>query len=189
MAKRTKKGRATQPNTNRKKRLTPKSAPAKPFARVHKKPTLHTKLTPPQKTRPFSKRQMRVKTGPVRRSSKRIIGPKKAPAHEQRVAKTKRGRFQAKPRKTQRQRSIVVFENGQAIRVKVTRKAASAIGTYLNAVGRFLDTNDPEYLSRYAGRAIKDRSGKKHSFETRPNVLYRLNVGIDTFEEIYRITS
>lgn len=189
MAKRTKKSRAAQPSTNRKKRLAPKSAHAKASTLAHKKPTSRTKRISPQKTSPFSKRPKGVKTGAVRRSSKRVIGPKKALAHKQRVANIKRGRFQAKSRKTRRQRSIVLFENGQATRVKVTRKVASAIGAYLNAVGRFLDTNDPKYLSRYVGRSIKDRSGKKHTFETRPNVLYRLNAGIDTFEEIYRITS
>jgi hypothetical protein len=188
LAKRNKKGRATRPNTNRKKRLTPKSASANPSARVHKKPTSRTKLTPPQKTRPFSKRQMRVKTGPVRKASKRVIGPKMTPAYKQRVAKTKRGRFQAKSRKPGRQPSFLLFENGQANRVRVTLKAASTIGAYLYAVRRFLDTNDPEYLSRYAGRSVKDRSGKKHAFETRPNVLYRLNAGIDPFEDIYRKT-
>jgi len=84
-------------------------------------------------------------------------------------------------------RMMLMFSNGKAIRPKVSRKIASTIGQYLNAVDEFLTTNDPDHLKSFVGRSIKDRARKSHVFETRPNVLYRLNAGIEPFEEVYRI--
>jgi hypothetical protein len=54
-------------------------------------------------------------------------------------------------------------------------------------VDEFLRTNDPDHLQRFVGLAVKDRGGKSHFLETRPNALYRLNAGIEPFEEVYRI--
>lgn len=79
------------------------------------------------------------------------------------------------------------FSDGQTLRVIVTPETASAIGRYMSAVGQFLKTNDRDHLKAFAGQSIKDLSRKEHPFETRPNVLYRLNAVPEPFEEIYRV--
>jgi hypothetical protein len=85
------------------------------------------------------------------------------------------------------QRVMFLFSAGKAIRAKVSRKNASTVGEYLNAVDEFLKTNDPDHVAPFIGISIKDRAGKTYVFETRPNALYRLNAATEPFEEIYQI--
>jgi predicted DNA-binding protein (UPF0251 family) len=85
-------------------------------------------------------------------------------------------------------RSIRLYADGQVLQVTVSLKTASIIGRHLSAVGQFVKkTNDPEHLKPFVGRSVKDLAGKEHTFETRPNVLYRLYAGTEPLEELYRI--
>jgi hypothetical protein len=62
------------------------------------------------------------------------------------------------------------------------------VGRFMSAVGHFLETNNRSVLTPFAGQSVADIDGRKHPFETRPNVLYRLSsAGEHTFEQIYRI--
>lgn len=91
----------------------------------------------------------------------------------------------------QRPRQIQLFSWGRALTVTVPGyEHAALVGRYLAAVGAFLDSNDPTHLDPFVGEAITDVRGKRHSFETRPNVLYRLAAGRgESFEQIYRIVA
>lgn len=61
-------------------------------------------------------------------------------------------------------------------------------GEHLSAVGRFLETNDIEFLRPFEGLAVRDAKGKAHPLETDPNALYRLAAsGSELFHEIYRL--
>lgn len=80
-----------------------------------------------------------------------------------------------------------MFSGAKSIRTKVGRKSARFVGGYLNAVGRFLETNDLEPMEPYVGQSIRDVSGNVYPLETRPNVLYRLNSAVEPLEEIYRL--
>jgi hypothetical protein len=58
----------------------------------------------------------------------------------------------------------------------------------MSAVSQFLRTNSPIGLREFDGVSVTDVSGKTHTFETRPNALYRLASAHDqSFEHIYRI--
>jgi hypothetical protein len=85
-------------------------------------------------------------------------------------------------------RKMPIFSGGRQLAITVNSRAASLIGRYMAAVGKFLKTNDPKSLAEFTGRSVKDVSGKIHQFETDPNTLYRLSsAGGEPFEEMYRI--
>ena len=87
-----------------------------------------------------------------------------------------------------RARQMQVFSEGRALKVRVEAEAASRIGTYLNEVGLFLNSNNAAFLKAWRGERFVDSKGRKHPFETDPNILYRLNhAGRNSFDEIYRI--
>lgn len=87
-----------------------------------------------------------------------------------------------------RARQMQVFSQGRAIKVRVERDAASQIGSYLNDVGLFLNSNNAAFLKAWKDERFVDVKGRKHPFETDPNTLYRLNqAGRNSFDEIYRI--
>gem|GEM_PF-2080153 len=66
-------------------------------------------------------------------------------------------------------------------------EATSLLGQHLNAIRRFLESNDPDHLRPFIGRSVTDASGVAHTLETDPNTLYRLaHAGNDVFEQIYR---
>jgi hypothetical protein len=67
---------------------------------------------------------------------------------------------------------------------------ASLIGRHSSAVKTLLDTNDLSVLAPFLGATVKDRRGKTHALETRPNTLYRLAAADgEGFEQIYRLTN
>ena len=67
---------------------------------------------------------------------------------------------------------------------------ASFNGKFLNAVGKFIKTNDASYLADYEGKSVRDAMGKSHPFETDPNELYRLyHSGDEPFEVYYKLLS
>jgi hypothetical protein len=86
-------------------------------------------------------------------------------------------------------RRMLLFSDGRAVQVVVGDFAsASKIGRFMSAVSVFLRTNSPAGLRGFEGVSVTDLSGKTHSFETRPNALYRLASAHDqSFEHIYRI--
>jgi hypothetical protein len=85
-------------------------------------------------------------------------------------------------------RKMPVFTAGRQLAVTANRKNTALIARYMSAVGHFLKTNDPKYLTEFKGRNVKDVKGRIHPFETDPNTLYRLaSTGNEPFEEVYRI--
>jgi hypothetical protein len=85
-------------------------------------------------------------------------------------------------------RRMPLFSRGRAIEVVVSGEAASQIGAYMDAVGKFLATNNRELLKPFVGQSVTDTSGTILPFETNPNTLYRLAAaGEATFEQVYRI--
>jgi len=88
-----------------------------------------------------------------------------------------------------RTREMPIFTKGEARTISVSGYENSRlVGSFMAAVGRFLETGDPAHLKPYVGKSVKDASGRKHPFETDPNTLYQLTSGgADDFSQIYRI--
>lgn len=89
-----------------------------------------------------------------------------------------------------RSRKVQFYAAGRRIETSVPGYDAAVLaGSYWDAVHRgFLPSNDPAYLLPFVGAQITDTTGRPHTLETRPNVLYRLAAeGGDSFEQVYRI--
>jgi hypothetical protein len=87
-------------------------------------------------------------------------------------------------------REMALFSRGRESVVTVDAEAASRIGSYASAVREFLSTDDPSVLLPFEGESIRDRRGRRHVFETRPNVIYRLAASEQQpFEQVYRIVA
>ena len=88
-----------------------------------------------------------------------------------------------------RPRQMLIYSEGEARTITVADyESASLIGRYMSAVGQFLNSNDPDFLTPFEGEFVTDIQGRTYLFETRPNVLYRLSAAeTETFEQIYRI--
>jgi hypothetical protein len=85
-------------------------------------------------------------------------------------------------------RRMPLFSRGRAIEVTVAGESASKVGAYMDAVGKFLVSNDRAVLIPFISQSATDIAGKVHPFETNPNALYRLSLaGEATFEQVYRI--
>ncbi len=90
-----------------------------------------------------------------------------------------------------RPRELPVYSRGRAVAITVAGyEPAALIGRYMAAVRAFRDSNDPANLAPFVGESVTDVKGKRHVFETRPNVLYRLTVApAESFEQVYRIVA
>jgi hypothetical protein len=88
-------------------------------------------------------------------------------------------------------RQVRLYTDGRSVTIKVPDfSTASQVGRYTAAVRHFLTSNDPEYLDPFVGQSVTDIGRKKHPFETRPNVLYRLaSSATESFEQVYRIVA
>jgi hypothetical protein len=85
-------------------------------------------------------------------------------------------------------RRMPMFSRRRAIEVTVSGEDASKVGAYMDAVGKFLATNNRDLLKPFVGQLVTDTAGKSHPAETNPNTLYRLAAaGEATFEQVYRI--
>jgi hypothetical protein len=85
--------------------------------------------------------------------------------------------------------SVVMATQGRMRSVTVSHDASSDISRHWAAINLFLETNDPSHLSAFVGKGLWDTSGAFHPFETRPNVLRKLDsVGELSFVDIYRQT-
>lgn len=84
---------------------------------------------------------------------------------------------------------IGIFSNGREIEITVRGyERAKLASDYLNAVNRFLKTNDPSHLDPYRGQSVVDVHGRRHVFETDENTLYRLDEsGDQPYESMYRM--
>jgi hypothetical protein len=85
--------------------------------------------------------------------------------------------------------SVVMATRGKVRPVTVPHDASSDISRHWTAINKFLETNDPSHLGPFVGKGLRDASGAFHPFETRPNVLRKLDsVGELSFVDIYRQT-
>jgi hypothetical protein len=72
------------------------------------------------------------------------------------------------------------------ISVSLPNEEGSAVSAYWRAVDSFLYSNDDEHLHAFEGEGVFDVRSRFHQFETRPNVLRKLEaVGELNFIEIY----
>ena len=86
--------------------------------------------------------------------------------------------------------SVVMATGGRMRPVTVPHDASSDISRHWTAINLFLETNNPSHLAAFVGKGLRDTSGAFHPFETRPNVLRKLDsVGELSFIDIYRQTA
>ncbi len=85
--------------------------------------------------------------------------------------------------------TVIMATRGKMRDVTVTHDASSDISRHWIAINLFLETNDSSHLSAFVGKGLRDSAGAFHPFETRPNVLRKLDsVGELSFVDIYRQT-
>lgn len=85
-------------------------------------------------------------------------------------------------------REMLIYSDSKQITVKLRLRSARQAGKYMSAVGAFLRSNNIRILDEFIDRGVKDIAGKRHVFETNPNVLYQLASSTDeAFEAVYRI--
>lgn len=68
-----------------------------------------------------------------------------------------------------------IFSRGRLREVRLYPQELSRAMSFMNAVGRFLKTNNPLHLKDFDGKSVMDVSGKHHPFETNPNRLYEIS--------------
>jgi hypothetical protein len=82
--------------------------------------------------------------------------------------------------------SVVMATRSKMRPVTVSHDASSDISRHWIAINLFLETNDPSHLAAFVGKGLRDSSGAFHPFETRPNVLRKLDsAGELSFVDIY----
>jgi hypothetical protein len=82
---------------------------------------------------------------------------------------------------------IAMCSKGKFRWVRVSQDQTTTVGQYWVAVNRFLESNDASHLAPFEGKGVRDHRGKYVPFETRPNVLRRLDsAGELSFPEIYK---
>jgi hypothetical protein len=85
--------------------------------------------------------------------------------------------------------TVVMATRGKLHDVTVTHDAASDIGRHWVAINKFLESNDPSHLEPFVGVGLRDTRKRFWPFETRPNVLRKLDsAGELSFVELYRQT-
>ncbi len=86
--------------------------------------------------------------------------------------------------------TVLMATRGKMRDVTVTHDASSDIGRHWAAINRFLETQNVSYLSPFVGLGLRDVKGRFHPFETRPNILRKLDsAGELSFIDIYRQTA
>jgi hypothetical protein len=85
-------------------------------------------------------------------------------------------------------RKFPIYSENKLVTILGGFHEASKAGTFMSAVGRFLQTNRLSEITPFEGQGVTDRNGQFFPFETDPNHLYRLAAARDrSFENIYRI--
>jgi len=79
-----------------------------------------------------------------------------------------------------------IASDGKQISVLLDNDMGTEVSAYWRAVDKFLYSNDADHLHPFEGEGVTDQQGRFHKFETRPNVLRKLEaVGDLSFIEIY----
>jgi hypothetical protein len=85
-----------------------------------------------------------------------------------------------------RHQAFWIASLGKFIAVTLTNDEGSQMSSYWRAVDKFQSDNDPEHLFPFEGDGVYDVLGRYHPYETRPNVLRKMEaVGDLNFIEIY----
>lgn len=85
-----------------------------------------------------------------------------------------------------RPQAFWIASNGKFVAVTLANDEGSEVSAYWRAVDRFLDSNEDEHLFPFEGDGVHDVKGRYHPYETRPNVLRKMEaVGDLNFIEIY----
>jgi hypothetical protein len=85
-----------------------------------------------------------------------------------------------------RPQSYWVASDGKQISVTLANDEGTEVSAHWRAVDNFLRTNDVDFLDAFEGEGVRDVKGRFHQFETRPNVLRKLEaIGELNFIEIY----
>lgn len=85
-----------------------------------------------------------------------------------------------------RPQGFSIASQGKIVAVTLTNDEGSQISAYWRAVNRFLDTGEAEHLFPFEGDGVYDVKGRYHPYETRPNVLRKMEAVDDlNFIEIY----
>lgn len=85
-------------------------------------------------------------------------------------------------------RDLKISEDGREISIEITdSRVASLIGSYHNAVKKYLETGDYSLLKKYEGKTITDANGIQYTLETDTEALEEISEGIEDseFHEIY----
>ncbi len=85
-----------------------------------------------------------------------------------------------------RPQAFNLASQGKIVAVTLTNDEGSQVSTYWRAVNRFLDTGECEHLFPFEGDGVYDVKGRYYPYETRPNVLRKMEAVDDlNFIEIY----
>jgi hypothetical protein len=88
-----------------------------------------------------------------------------------------------------RPQAYPIVTQGKMIDVVLRNDDGTSVSAYWRAVDKFLNTNDVDHLDAFEGEGVTDVKGRFHRFETRPNVLRKLDsIGELNFIEIYSDT-
>ncbi len=162
---------------------------ARGHARASDQPA--TKAAPVHKNNPLERALKLMKQGVSQKEAAKAVGvsAERLRRHQkQNTTSNHRGRrwIIIDPRPV----TVVMATQGKMRDVTVSHDASSDIGHHWNAVNLFLETNDPSHLARFKGLGLRDVEGRFHPFETRPNVLRRMDsAGELSFIDIYRQTA
>ena len=79
-----------------------------------------------------------------------------------------------------------IASQGKFVAVTLANDEGSEVSAYWRAVDSFILTNEDEHLFPFEGDGVHDVKGRYHPYETRPNVLRKMEaVGDLNFIEIY----
>lgn len=79
-----------------------------------------------------------------------------------------------------------IASQSKLVAVTLANEEGSQVSTYWRAVNRFLDDGEHEHLWPFEGSGVYDVKGRYHPYETRPNVLRKMEAVDDlNFIEIY----
>ena len=85
-----------------------------------------------------------------------------------------------------RPQAFWIASQGKFVAVTLANDEGSEVSAYWRAVDRFILTNEDEHLFPFEGDGVHDVKGRYHPYETRPNVLRKMEaVGDLNFIEIY----
>jgi hypothetical protein len=88
-----------------------------------------------------------------------------------------------------RTRQFPFYSDGSVVTPTMTLDETAKAGSYMQAVKRFLQTGETDFLAPFAGEGARDVNGKRHPFELDENTLYELDHRDEAvIPELYRIS-